>query len=73
MKELPNNGILDISWNISTIERFLRALDNGNLTPKAKIKINDMVYDILFYEIKYLEIILFLSNNTKMIFSKKGI
>ncbi|WP_249041574.1 hypothetical protein [Campylobacter lari] len=71
MKELPNNGLLDISWNIPTIERFLKAMDNGNLTPKAKIKINDIVYNISFYEINHLEIILFLSNNMKIIFQKK--
>ncbi|HFU1643890.1 TPA: hypothetical protein ACH5II_001266 [Campylobacter lari] len=71
MKELPNNGLLDITWDIQTIERFLRAMDNGNLTPKAKIKINDIVYDISFYEINHLEIILFLSNNMKIIFQKK--
>ncbi|MCV3407005.1 formyl transferase [Campylobacter lari] len=71
MKELPNNGLLDITWDIQTIERFLKAMDNGNLTPKAKIKINDIVYDISFYEINHLEIILFLSNNMKILFQKK--
>nr|WP_257905921.1 hypothetical protein [Campylobacter lari]MCR6541775.1 hypothetical protein [Campylobacter lari] len=71
MKELPNNGLLNITWDIQTIERFLKAMDNGNLTPKAKIKINDIVYDISFYEINHLEIILFLSNNMKIVFHKK--
>ncbi|MCV3426156.1 formyl transferase [Campylobacter lari] len=71
MSQLPNNGILDISWNIPIVEIFLRAMSNGNLTPKAKIKINDIVYDILFYEINYLEIILFLSNNIKITIPKE--
>ncbi|EFO9214493.1 formyl transferase [Campylobacter lari] len=71
MCQLPNNGILDISWNILTMERFLRAMDNGNLTPKAKVKINNMIYDISFYEINHLEIILFLSNNIKITIPKE--
>ncbi|MCV3402584.1 formyl transferase [Campylobacter sp. IFREMER_LSEM_CL2090] len=71
ISQLPNNGILDISWNILTMERFLRAMDNGNLTPKAKVKINNMIYDISFYEINHLEIILFLSNNIKITIPKE--
>lgn len=46
-------------------------MDNGNLTPKTKVKINDMMYDISFYEINHLEIILFLSNNIKITIPKE--
>ncbi|RKO64046.1 formyl transferase [Campylobacter sp. P255] len=71
INQLPNNGLLNISWDIPVIERFLRSMDNGSLTPKAKIKISDIMYDILFYEINRLEIILFLSNNSKITIPKE--
>ncbi|MCW0223886.1 formyltransferase family protein [Campylobacter lari] len=49
--ELPNNGILDISWDKNKISRFLRSMDNGNLTNKAKINISNHEYEISFFNI----------------------
>lgn len=49
--DLPNNGILDLKWDKLTISRFLRAMDNGNLTPKAKVIIENKEIEIMFYQI----------------------
>nr|WP_244946992.1 formyltransferase family protein [Campylobacter volucris] len=58
--DLPNNGILDLSWEKEKINRFLRAMDNGNLTPKAKVIIKNKEIEIVCYKFNktYIEIIL---------------
>lgn len=49
--DLPNNGILYLSWEKEKINRFLRAMDNGNLTPKAKVFIKNKEIEIVCYKI----------------------
>ncbi|MCR6595010.1 formyltransferase family protein [Campylobacter insulaenigrae] len=57
---LPNNGLLDISWDRKKIINFLLAMDNGKLTNKAKINISNQTLTIIFYEIneKYIKLTL---------------
>ncbi|MCR6571313.1 formyltransferase family protein [Campylobacter insulaenigrae] len=57
---LPNNGLLDISWDRKKIINFLLAMDNGKLTNKAKINISNQALTIIFYEIneKYIKLTL---------------
>lgn len=58
--ELPNNGILDISWQKSKIIKFLRAMDAGIFAqiPKPKIKIFGNMEEIIYYEVsdKYINL-----------------
>lgn len=51
-KDLPNGGFLELSWEKSKIDCFLRAMDCGILSniPKAKIKLFNQNLNILFYE-----------------------
>lgn len=51
-KDLPNGGFLELSWEKSKIDCFLRAMDCGalNKIPKAKIKLFNQNLNILFYE-----------------------
>lgn len=52
--DVPNNGILDIFWEISKIHRFLRSIDYGflNVMGRGKIIYNNKIYIIKSYNIK---------------------
>lgn len=49
-KDLPNEGVLDISWSEDKISAFLRSMDAGGTIPKPKILINQKEYIIQSYE-----------------------
>lgn len=50
-KDLPNEGILDISWNEDKMSAFLRSMDAGGIIPKPKILINQNEYIVESYEL----------------------
>lgn len=45
-KEIPNDGWLDLSWDIKQISCFLRAMDYGimNVLGKPKVRLKDGIY-----------------------------
>jgi methionyl-tRNA formyltransferase len=52
--DIPNNGLIDPSWDFNTMSRFLRSMDYGpfRLLPRPKIKIGDSMHTVELYEIK---------------------
>ncbi|MCR8690361.1 MULTISPECIES: formyltransferase family protein [Campylobacter] len=52
-KELPNNGILDLSWEQKKINRFLRSFDVGVFCDieYPKVEVNGVFLEIESYEI----------------------
>ena len=70
-REIPENGILNISWDINKISAFLRSLDYGiiKIFPKPKTKIEDKFVTIKNYKIHYKKT----SMRRKLIFTKNKI
>lgn len=56
-KDIPNNGMLDLDWNMAKISRFLRAMDYGSLLllGKMKVEYGGVQYDFYRYSIKQAE------------------
>ena len=54
--EIPNNGYLDVSWEINKIRAFLRAMDYGALRKMGhpKIRINNDTY--IWQKVEYFEL-----------------
>ena len=50
-KDVPNNGRLDLSWNLDKMYRFLRAMDYGKLCLLGipTIEIDTIYYEIISY------------------------
>ena len=44
--DLPNGGYLDISWDFTTISRFLRSMDYGpfKIVPSPKVRLDSKLY-----------------------------
>lgn len=53
-RDIPNNGILDLTWNISQISAFLRALDWGAVRqfPKPLVTYNHLAYEVGSYQLQ---------------------
>lgn len=53
LKELPNDGRLDLSWDINKIYRFLRAMDYGAIRTLGYpiVTLQETTYNILCYEL----------------------
>ncbi len=56
-KDIPNDGILDLNWNVTQLSRFLRAMDYGSLLLMGKIRViyGDTQYEFYRYSIKQSE------------------
>lgn len=53
-KDIPNNGILNLEWNINKMYAFLRAMDYGslNLLGASKVRIKDKLFNIKNYDLE---------------------
>lgn len=56
-KDIPNEGMLDLNWNITQLSRFLRAMDYGSLLLMGKMRVvyDDAEYEFYRYSIKRAE------------------
>lgn len=56
-KDIPNEGMLDLNWNITQLSRFLRAMDYGSLLLMGKMRVvyDDTEYEFYRYSIKQSE------------------
>lgn len=71
--ELPNDGVLNLSWEVDKIIRFLRAFDVGVFRdiPYAKVLVGGDFVDIVYYEITDEFINLSLRNDEKLHIKKR--
>lgn len=66
--ELPNDGVLEVSWEFKKLVRFLKAFDVGVFReiPYPKVSVLGGFVDILYYEIEDGFINLSLENSQKL-------